>query len=573
MFILSAEGNKICTAGQWHPVSSSYISKLRTRRMRTRMRMISKMGDLTHAKWFAKCNGLGYCAGMKYFAAFAGLVFAFAPLHARALSMADDQYFSIYSLIQQADSLQAAGQLRQALDEYTQAGQQLGKFQKVFPDWNPRIVNFRLHYLSQKISDLTAQVPAAPKNGTSPATAAETAAPTANDGVAPAVTAAGQAQLSALQAQLRNLQSENAVLQDKLKEALSAQPATSNPQELAQAQAQIKSLLKENELLRAGPAQEKMTNAVQSADAGELQLSLTDAKQKLTEQTSRADKLAEENEALRTRLQPLLASADAMQALREENALLKGQVAALEAAPTNSADANAEVVKLRTQVAVLQSDADMHWLERAALERKLRQFQPAAANANSEASSDFSVAHTSSATEQTEADANTEAKSINQLPSGSAALVDEAQRYFSDHQYDKAQADYEKILQLDPNNALALANLAAIETEENKLPDAEQHIKAALARNPNDAYNLSIYGYLKFRQQKYDDAIEALNRAAKLDSKNPQVQNYLGVSLSQKGRQPQAEEALRRAIELDPNYAAAHNNLAVIYINEQPPKI
>src|SRR5258707_8918901 len=174
------------------------------------------MGDLTHAKLFAKTNGFSYCAGMKYFAAFAGLVFAFAPLHARAQSTPDDQYVSIYSLMQQADSLQAAGQPRQALDEYTQAGQQLEKFQKAFPDWNPRIVNFRLNCLSQKISGLTAPVPA--QNGKPPsATAAGTASPSAN-GVAPAVASGGQTSLSALQAQVQNLQSENAALQDKLKE-------------------------------------------------------------------------------------------------------------------------------------------------------------------------------------------------------------------------------------------------------------------------------------------------------------------------------------------------------------------
>ena len=35
----------------------------------------------------------------------------------------------------------------------------------------------------------------------------------------------------------------------------------------------------------------------------------------------------------------------------------------------------------------------------------------------------------------------------------------------------------------------------------------------------------------------------------------------------------QAETALRKAIQLDPNYAAAHNNLAVIYLSQQPPLV
>jgi Flp pilus assembly protein TadD len=122
-----------------------------------------------------------------------------------------------------------------------------------------------------------------------------------------------------------------------------------------------------------------------------------------------------------------------------------------------------------------------------------------------------------------------------ELPAGSAPLVAEAQGYFSAGDYDKAEADYRQILQLDQNNALALANLAAIELQQNKLADADTHITAALAQNPDDAYTLSTFGYLKFREQKFDEAFDALSRAAKLDPQNPQIQNYLGVTLSHKG--------------------------------------
>ena len=164
-----------------------------------------------------------------------------------------------------------------------------------------------------------------------------------------------------------------------------------------------------------------------------------------------------------------------------------------------------------------------------------------------------------------------ERKSIRELPGGTATLVAEAQNYFAAKQYDKAGDDYLQILQRDQNNGLVLANLAAIELQQDKLGDAEKHLQAALAQAPEDAYNLSLLGYLKFRQGKYDDALDALSHAAKLDPRDPQIQNYLGVTLGHKGLRQQAETALRKAIQLDPNYAAAHNNLAVIYISQQPP--
>jgi len=41
--------------------------------------------------------------------------------------------------------------------------------------------------------------------------------------------------------------------------------------------------------------------------------------------------------------------------------------------------------------------------------------------------------------------------------------------------------------------------------------------------------------------------------------------------LSHKGLRAQGETALRKAVQLNPNYAPAHNNLAVIYLAQDPP--
>jgi tetratricopeptide (TPR) repeat protein len=166
---------------------------------------------------------------------------------------------------------------------------------------------------------------------------------------------------------------------------------------------------------------------------------------------------------------------------------------------------------------------------------------------------------------------NTGVKSVRELPAGAATLVAEAQRYFTAKQFDKAEERYLEVLRQDDKNVYTLANLAAIQLEMNHLDEAEKHIKQAIAGAPNDAYNLSILGYLKFRQEKYDEAFDALSRATQLDPQNAEIQNYLGVTLSHKGMRGPAETALRKAILLDPNYGAAHNNLAVIYLTQEPP--
>jgi Flp pilus assembly protein TadD len=561
---------------------------------------------------------------------------------ARAQQGPDDQYIIIYSLMQQADSLDSSGQPRQALAQYLQVQGELQRFQKIYPDWNPRIVSFRLNYLVEKIAEVTAKLPVVPQSGTPPP------APPA-PGAAPSTSTADlAAQLGALHEQVQKLQSDNTTLQAKLKEALGAQPAAIDPRELTRAREIIRSLMKENDLLKVSLSQGK-TGTTSGAAGAELdalklaELALAEANQKLAEQTARAGKLALENQALQSRVQALLAGPEALAALREENTVLKKQLADLKSAAPNPAEAarlNAELAGARKQIAALQASAEVGFLEKAALENRVRQLQIAAVNsapvapppnqaeyeariraltqerndllaklgeANQELygrrkqdaaarinvlTDEVNALRARLAVDEAQvipytpeelalfkqpapqlANRNAEKKSIKELPGGAAQLVAEAQNYFSARQFDKAEDDYQKILQRDENNGLVLANLATIEMEQGKLDDAEKHISAAVAQSPDDAYNLSILGYLKFRQEKYDDALDALSRAAKLDPRNPEIENYLGVTLSHKGLRAQAETALRKAIQLDPNYGPAHNNLAVIYINQSPPLV
>ncbi len=551
---------------------------------------------------------------------------------------ADDQYIIIYTLTQQADSLDSSGQLQQALAQYVQLQDELQKFQKNYPDWNPRIVSFRLNYLAEKIAEVTAKLSVVLQSGALPGTVPAPPAP----GAAPSTSAADlEAQLGALHEQVQQLQADNTTLQAKLKEALGAQPAAVDPRELARARETIRSLMKENDLLKVSLARGKAGTTVGGAgaelDALKLaELALVEANQKLAEQTARASKLARENQAL-------LAGTEARAASREENALLNKHHADLIPAVPDAAEAarlNAELAGARKQIAALQSAADVGFLEKAALENRVRQLQIAAVNSApvappasqteneariraltqerddllaklGEANQKLygrrkqdAVARINVLTDEVNAlrarlavdeaqvipytpeelalfkqpapqlaNRNAEKKSVKELPGGAAHLAAEAQHYFSARQFDKAEDDYQKILQRDENNGLVLANLATIEMEQGKLEDADKHISAAVAQSPNDAYNLSILGYLRFRQEKYDDALDALSRAAKLDPRNPEIENYLGVTLGHKGLRAQAETALRKAIQLDPNYGPAHNNLAVIYINQLPPLV
>ena len=541
---------------------------------------------------------------MKLFLA-AGLLLAGLVPAARAQQEADDKYIAIYSLIQQADSLAGGGETRPALEAYLGAQAQLRKFQKLYPNWDPGIVSYRLEDIAQKIDGLKGQAAAPQTNppATAPAGGAETRPPP----------------VDAVQAQLQAVQAENTELQAKLKEALSTRPAMIDATELVKAQEQIRSLMKENDLLKAdrGRATEK-TPAAAPKEISELRSQLAAYARKLADEQSRAQALVAENAALQKNLASLARNGHpdtrALDLLRGENDRLKTQLSALETAAKNTPAAEAAAAQwqaARRQIAALQSAATVAALEKGALENKVRKLtdevaalraanlegrirdlteqrderlkQLAALNdevktlrsrvAVAESKPVPYTAEELALFKQPPPAINPEPinKSIRTMPAGTADLVASAQRHFASHEYDQAEADYLKILEHDQNNGLALANLATIELQEGKLAEAGNHLKAALAQSPDDAYNLSTLGYLKFRQEKFDEAFDSLSRAAQIDPQNPEIQNYLGVTLSHKGLRQQAENALRKAIQINPGYAPAHNNLAVIYLNQDPP--
>jgi Flp pilus assembly protein TadD len=556
----------------------------------------------------AKAGGIWHVRAMKLFCATVVLL-AVLILSARA-QQADDRYIGIYGALQQADSLAESAAPAEALAAYTDVQNQLAQFQKSFPDWNPKIIMFRLNQVTDKIADLKQKVsvqPAAPKKSETPAP------PLPNVMVAAPPSPADQ--LDNLRTQLQVAQTANELLQAKLKEALSVQPAAVDPQQLAQAQDKIRELMKELELLKASPpgaganplpataviitnyltqtnfATVTVTNVV-GAPALVTVTNLVTFYQtntqilKITNYTTVAAGAVDANalEMMKLDLAAAVKNFNDEHARSEE---LADQLARLKnpAAPAAAT----------TNAAMLQMQLAAAYLERDALTEKLKQAQ-AAATATAPAPTSLAPA-----TEETKvlrarlavleaqpvpyssdelalfqagapaANPAAEKKSINEMPPGTAELVASAQDHFSHQEFDAAEADYLKILEHDQNNAIALANLATIELQQGKIDDAAKHIATAVKASPDDAYNQSTLGYLKFRQEKYDEALNALSRAAQLDPNNPEIQNYLGVTLSHQGQRKAAESALRRAIQLNPRYAPAHNNLAVLYLSQDPP--
>jgi Flp pilus assembly protein TadD len=335
----------------------------------------------------------------------------------------EDRYVQIYNQIQEGDAL-LSDQPLQALNKYLKAQSDLQGFQKIYPEWNPRIVTFRLNYLGSKISDLSKSASKAPASAPATTAPAKTPAQSPTPAQAAAQPSAQQNeiqnQLNALRDQIHQLQSDNALLQAKVREAFAAQPAAVDPRELEKAGDKIKSLQKENDLLKTSLTQEK--SAKSSSDPREverLKQQLADANNAVSEQSSRANALIQEklelqnkllalnsapnsaeteslkkalqessaklNEqlkfnallqtektSLQKRVAELSADAETTAALRAENVLLKKQVTELRLSGASTETAR-KLAEAQAQIAALQSDREVLRVEKNNLQQQVRQ--------------------------------------------------------------------------------------------------------------------------------------------------------------------------------------------------------
>jgi len=165
------------------------------------------------------------------------LVFSLVLTAAIRAAGPDDAYLDIYNEILQGDTFQQSGQPAEAIAKYVEARTSLKALQQASPAWNPEIVNYRLDYLSEQIQALQKPV-TPPSNPVQPPQPVQPAPPVQPPQPAPPIkqpTPQAPTETDILREQVRSLSAVNAELQNKLKEALSVQPAAISPAELAKA--------------------------------------------------------------------------------------------------------------------------------------------------------------------------------------------------------------------------------------------------------------------------------------------------------------------------------------------------
>ncbi len=471
---------------------------------------------------------------------------------------ADEQYVRIYHLIQEADNLNDAGRVRDAVGRYMEAQNALKSFQAAHPDWNQRIVKFRLEYIAARLQPLPHDLP-----GTNAPTVVATVTP------GPAGSSLTN-QLNDLQAEIARLTRDNAILEAKLKEALSVQPPA-GAQEMARAEERIRQLQKERDLLKVALDQQQGT-AMKLTDPAAMESErklIAGLQEKLNNQTALSERLQKENDDLKQQiasLKPLngtpsggknelgsqlqLARAT-IASLQASNLALRSAQVAMEKKPAEAAKAAPPDIQRQLALALARLEV---------YEARQVPYSPEELALIKQPDTRVSMSAT-----------NAFARRSRELPPGTGPLMDEARRATESGRFEDAEKKLQDILRQDEKNVYVLGTLAQLQMDMKRTAEAEANLQKLLSIDPQDPAGRLTLGILRFQQGKHDEAADNLSLTAKMTPDDWRAQYFLGKALLEKGMRPQGEAALRKAISLRPGWGEAHYSLAMVYATQQPP--
>ncbi len=125
-------------------------------------------------------------------------------------------------------------------------------------------------------------------------------------------------------------------------------------------------------------------------------------------------------------------------------------------------------------------------------------------------------------------------------------------------QWDKAEADFHRALELEPDQPDVLNYLGYSWVEQGtNLLEAERMIEKAVEQRPDDGYIVDSLGWVLYRFGDFDRAVGHLERAVELRPVDPVINDHFGDALWMVGRKTEARFQWKRAMSFEPEEKAA----------------
>lgn len=155
--------------------------------------------------------------------------------------------------------------------------------------------------------------------------------------------------------------------------------------------------------------------------------------------------------------------------------------------------------------------------------------------------------------------------SFGQNKADAEKLVDEGVAYHDKGDYDGAIAKYDKALELDKDNLLAMTEKAFSLLSLQKYDEAINYCQKAIATHPGDKGLKTVYvtyGNASDGQKKTDKSIEIYDEGIKQFPNYYQLYFNKGISLSSVKKYDEAILCFQKSVMLNPKHASSHNAIA-----------
>lgn len=137
--------------------------------------------------------------------------------------------------------------------------------------------------------------------------------------------------------------------------------------------------------------------------------------------------------------------------------------------------------------------------------------------------------------------------------------------YERQKKYDAAEAEFRKVLSLNPANASALNYLGYMFADRNvRLNEAQELIQKALERDPENGAYLDSLGWVLFRLGRFEEAEQMLRRAIARFPRDATIHDHLGDVYSRLGRLKEAIVQWQNSLKEWENAAASESDPAEI---------
>lgn len=122
--------------------------------------------------------------------------------------------------------------------------------------------------------------------------------------------------------------------------------------------------------------------------------------------------------------------------------------------------------------------------------------------------------------------------------------------YERQKKYDLAEAEFRKVLEINPKSASALNYLGYMFADRNvRLQEALELIQKAVALEPNNSAFLDSLGWVYYRLNRLEEAADYLQKSLARGSRDPTVHDHMGDVYSSMGRLKEAVMHWERSLE------------------------